>query len=488
MTAALRSSEIRGALGLPAPDGPERRYTSASVDSRTLEPGALFVALPGERHHGFEFLGDAARAGARGAIVPADRRPPDGIDLEWFPVEDPLRALGRLAAERRRRSGARVVGITGSSGKTTVREMLTAALSTARRVHSTEGNRNSQIGLPLTVLAADGDEEVWVLELGTSAPGEIARLTEIASPDDALITTVGPAHLERLGDERGVLEEKLDLLRGARPGGCCVVGELPPRLPEAAREIREDVVVAGLGTADYRPDEWEVRGDRVAFFREGIRYELRVGGEHHLRDALLAAAMAEGLGLTGEETATGLRSYRPLGRRGRLRRLNGLRLLEDCYNANPESFEAAIRQCASGFPDRPRLAVVGSMLELGERSAEEHRRIAGRLVEAGFGTVVATGAFVEAFADLNGSPGTRVVEASGPEEAGRRAAELLGGGEVVLVKGSRGAELELAVAVLEERFGGPGDRSEGAAPRRGGSAIRRGGSVRGSESARGEEG
>lgn len=457
MSPALTSGRVRRALGLEGP-GADRRYLSAAVDSREVEPGALFFALSGERRHGFEFLADAAGKGARGAVIPADRSPPD-LDLEWFPVASPREALLRLAAAVRRDAAARVVGITGSSGKTTVKEMAAAVLGSSLDVYRTRGNLNSTVGLPLSVLDAPSDADVWVLEMGSSQRGEIARLTRVAAPDDAVVTTVGPAHLEGLDDLEGVLQEKLDLVRGTSEEGSVVVGERPAELPAAARALRPDTVVAGLGgEADVRPDRWSVGAERVSFRLGGTDFRVAAGGEHHLRDALMALAVGRALGVENGDAARGLAGFRPLGHRGALRRVGGLSVLADCYNANPESFAAAIRWCVDGFPDRGRAAAVGSMLELGERAGEAHRRVARRLLEAGFDPIVAAGAFREAFASLD--PGdVRVLAAEDAEDAGRRLAEVLSGDEAVLVKGSRGARMERVVEALEERFGTDGDGS-----------------------------
>jgi len=462
--APLPSAFVCEALGLEAAAGAERTFASVCADSREAGPDALFVALPGERTHGFEHLEDAGARGATGAIVPADRVPPD-LDLEWFPVEDPLRALGDLAAAVRRRSEARVVGITGSSGKTTVKEMLSAALTADRTVHATRGNLNSLVGLPLTILAAPAHADVWVLELGANAPGEIARLTEIAAPDDAVITTVGSAHLEKFGSVGRVLQEKLDLVRGADPRGAVVVGEEPPELPAAARGIRPDAVVAGLGPdADYRPDRHRWDAAEASFERGGVSWRVAAGGVHHLRDALLAAAVAEAVGTSAAAAARGLAGFEPLGWRGAVRTLDGLTLVADCYNANPDSFDAVIDYCVGAFPDRPLAAAVGSMLELGESGPRAHAAVARRLLEAGFGPIVAAGDFVGAFRELAGD-GARgaeaasarragpVVAAGSSEEAGRILADLLRGDEVVLVKGSRGARMERVLERVEETFG-----------------------------------
>lgn len=451
MGAVFESHEIRRALGLP-PGEMVRRYDSVSIDSRNVEPGALFVALRGARVDGLDYLAQAARRGAIGAIVPADRELPE-LDLDWFPVPDTLRALGDLARFARRRCGARVIGITGSSAKTTVKEMLALALSEVAPTWATPGNLNSLTGLPLAILGADSDARFWVVEMGSSAPGEIARLTAIAEPDDAVVTTVGAAHLEGFGDVGGVLREKLSLIRMAHGAGKVVVGELPPSLATAARQIRDDVVVAGLEpNADYRPERYQVGAESMSFERSGTEYRLHVGGEHHLRDALMAGAMAEQLGAEPDAVARGLSRFRPLGMRGALVRAGNLTIIADCYNANPESFEAAIHYCETAFPGRPRSAVVASMLELGPDSAKAHRDVARRLLEAGFDRIFALGEFRGAFEQTQNG-GQRVAPVDSVSDAVDGVAAGASEGEVVLVKASRGERLERVVEELVERYG-----------------------------------
>jgi len=234
-----------------------------------------------------------------------------------------------------------------------------------------------------------------------------------------------------------------------------VVGDRPELLSRAARQLRPDVVVAGPGPgADYAPDEVHVGADRASFRRGGVRYEVQAGGEHQLRDAVMAAAMAEALGRTPEETAEGLAAYRPVGLRGAVRNYGDLTVIADCYNANPESFEAAIDWCRTTFAGRRRVAVVGSMLELGAASEEAHRDVARRLAESSFELVAATGLFRPAAERLNGhAPGVEVVTAEDNAALWQRLRDRLRGDEVVLVKGSRGAHLEDVVERLAERFG-----------------------------------
>ncbi len=453
MSAAFTAAEVLEALDRTA--GPsDVRFSSVSTDTRTMRRGALFVALAGEHSDGFQYLTAAVEAGARGAIVPSGRELPP-LDLHFFPVPDTREALGRLAAYHRQRASARVVAITGSSGKTTVKEMVRHAIGGVGRVHATRGNENNQIGLPLSILSAPSEAEVWVLELGSNAPGEIARLADIARPHDAVVTTVGPAHLEGFGDEAGVLREKLALVEAAAASGSVVVGERPLTLPRGARRLRPDTRVAGLGPeADFTPDRYESGATRVAFERGQVRYRIAAGGEHMLRDALIAAAVAEALGIEAAAAAGGLAGFEPLHMRGGVRQLGSLTVIDDSYNANPESFQAAIDYCTSSFPDRPLAAIVGSMLELGDRSRSAHLEVARLLVRTGFLTVAATGEFADAFQTIGPTAnGTHVVVAENPEDAWEPLVEALAGDEVVLVKGSRGAHLERIVERLVRLYG-----------------------------------
>ncbi|MCG8466866.1 MAG: UDP-N-acetylmuramoyl-tripeptide--D-alanyl-D-alanine ligase, partial [Gemmatimonadetes bacterium] len=436
------------ALGLPSADV-EHNYPGISTDSRTIDAGELFVALRGEHFDAADFLAQAAERGARGAIVETGREDAT-LPLEYFAVPEPLDALRRLGAVVRRETSARVVAVTGSSGKTTVKEMIAAALGETGRVYRTEGNLNSQIGLPLTILRAPADADTWVLEVGASEPGEIGRLARIAAPDHAIVTTVGAAHLEFFGDVGGVLDEKLELVRGASPDGAVVVGDRPAMLGEAAREIRSDATIAGVDpNATYRPDAVELGADRLSFERDGVTVALDVGGEHHLRDALIATALAESLGVPLEAAARGLARYRPLGMRGALRQIGDLTVLADCYNANPDSLRAAIAQCRRADPPRRLVAFVGSMLELGAHERTAHQDIADELVDAGFELVAATGLFAEARFEAS-----RVITAADPDDAWEAFAGELSGDEMVLVKASRGARLERVVERLDARFGG----------------------------------
>lgn len=457
-------ARVRRALGLPAEDGEAALpYAGVSTDSRLIRPGELYVALVGERFDGHDFVAAALAAGARGVVVSVVRaedvrRAVGSSAMELYPVEDTLEALGRLAAYRRRALPARVVGITGSSGKTGTKDLTAAALGGALRVHATRGNLNNQVGLPLTLLAAPPDADVVVAEMGTNRPGEIAALTRIARPEVGVVTTVGESHLEGLGSVEGVLREKLALLEGLSGERWGVVGDTPPELPEAARRILSDVAVAGWterADPDLRPVEpVRDRCSAYGFSWRGQRVALAVPGRHAVTDALLALAVSERLGVDADVAARGLASARPGWMRGEVRRLGGLTLLLDCYNANPQSVRASMDLLVEWSAPR-RVAVLGSMLELGEEGPELHHRVLSEALEREVDVVMATGAFAAAARHVERSgSGPELLAVDDPRAGYALLRRRLRGDEAVLLKGSRGVALEALLPLFEADFGG----------------------------------
>jgi UDP-N-acetylmuramoyl-tripeptide--D-alanyl-D-alanine ligase len=475
MTAPWTDADVLAALELAVPvnrgngSRPEASsYAAVGTDTRVLREGALFVALRGENFDGHDFLAQAAEKGARAAVV--DRIPEDAPPLRYYRVPDTLMALGRLGRYHRRDVDGRVAAITGSNGKTTTKEMARAVLGTRFATHATSGNLNNLIGAPLTLLDAPPETEAMVVEIATNGPGEIARLAELVEPDVGLITAVAESHLEGLGTVEGVLREKTSLLSRLRPGGVAIVADEPAALPERARSLCRTVRVAGWtdrADAGLRARDLRIDDDGAVRFRwQGREGVLPFGGAAHVRNALLALTLGLEWGVDPDEALEALAALEPPKLRGEIRQLGGLKVLVDCYNSNPASLDAAL-ETLTRMPRRGgRVAVVGSMLELGARSEALHRRsaaaLADRLADGAIDLVVGTGLFVPAFeAALESLPAERadaladrLVLEPDPLAALEPLAARLDGDEVVLLKGSRGVALERLLPELETRFGG----------------------------------
>jgi UDP-N-acetylmuramoyl-tripeptide--D-alanyl-D-alanine ligase len=448
--------EVRRALGLRLElADPGVAYTGVSTDSRTIRPGELYVALVGDRFDGHDFVAQALSNGARGAVVSHPFAGDESTRI--YPVEDTLVALGRLAALRRDRLSVPVIGITGSAGKTTTKDMAAAVLGSRLRVHATRGNLNNRVGMPLTLLATPDDAEVVVLELGTNEPGEIRTLARIARPDVAVITTVGESHLEKLGSFEGVLEEKLDILRHVAEGGRCVVADEPPVLAERARVLCPRVRVVGWSEradAADRPDHAEVDVfGRYTFEWKGQRAVTPMAGRHAVANALLALTLADLLGVPARDAVRGLSDTEASSMRGEFRRIGAMTVIVDCYNANPQSVRASMELLAEQITSARKVVVLGSMLELGDRSEELHEDVLRDVLTHDVAIVVATGAFAAAGAR---HADERLIVSEGWREAYPELRERLLGDEIVLLKASRGIALEGMLPLLESDFGSDG--------------------------------
>jgi UDP-N-acetylmuramoyl-tripeptide--D-alanyl-D-alanine ligase len=458
------TDEVTRALGVAPERGPrDAVFGGVSTDSRALGAGELFVALTGERFDAHTMLGAAAGAGATGAVV--SRIPGDAPDgLSYFVVPDTLTALAWLGRHRRRSLGGRVVAVAGSNGKTTTKDIVKAVLSARFRVHATEGNLNNQIGLPLTLLGAPDDAEALVLEVGTNTPGEIAILTSIAEPHDALITSIGEEHLEKLVDVEGVLIEETSLLVGLPPDGVALVAEEPAELAARAAKLvgPHRLRTAGLSPASDLHPEGGAAGvemlpdGRTRWRWEGHEVELPLRGRHNVRNALLALGLAREWGVDPGEAVRALREMPAPKLRGEWKSVGRMRVIADCYNSNPASLTAALDLLTALPSAGARVAVVGTMREMGPRAAELHRRSADALagfVGRGVDRIVATGAFVEAFSPLADALGGSLVLERDPVAAYDRVAGVLRGDETILLKASRGEALERWLPLLERDWG-----------------------------------
>ena len=441
--------------------------SGVSTDSRTLAPGELFVALAGPREQpvrivldGHRFLGAALRRGAWGVLVEeqALRRDEVADELAAWPgraviaVPDSLRALGDLAAYHRRRMPARIVGITGSNGKTTTKEMTAAIAAERWRVLRTEGNLNNLVGLPLTLLGLEAGHEVAVVEMGMSHAGEISRLAEIAAPQVGVVTNVGPVHLEGVGSLAGVAAAKAEILEGIQPGGAAVLNADDPSTPALAARWSGKLVSFGLrAAADVRAEAVEPTPRGTAFtllLASGCSARVRMPwiGEHNVRNALAAAAAAECLGADCAQISAGLEKARPAAMRFEVGTIPpGVTVVNDAYNANPASMQAALAAFARLPAAGRRALVLGDMLELGAAAPAEHRDLGMAAAAAAPELLLAVGAFADEVAGGArgaGLPPSAIVTAPDADAAAALLADWLRPGDLVLLKGSRGVRLE----------------------------------------------
>ncbi|MEX0893308.1 MAG: UDP-N-acetylmuramoyl-tripeptide--D-alanyl-D-alanine ligase [Gemmatimonadota bacterium] len=444
---------VCAALGLGAPEEDGLAHGAVSTDTRTLAEGDLFVALRGERHDGHDHLADAAAAGATGAVV---ERLPDGAPgtLRYYRVDSTLAALGRLGRCRRRVVGARVCVVAGSNGKTTTKDLLRAVLGARYRVHATTGNLNNQIGVPLTLLATPSDTEVVVAEVGTNIPGEVAEIAAICEPDAAIITSVSAEHLEGLGSLDGVLREETSIVSWLPAGAPAVVTDEPAALAERVRALHDAVTVAGTGSGappEARGSQVALDGEgRVSFTWRGRQVQLQLRGRHNAGNALLALELGQAWGVDPDAAVAALRELPASAMRGEMHRYGSLTVVADCYNANPGSTAAAL-ELLVGLPRvGGRVAVLGSMLEMGAESDAVHAEAARQAAAHDVDLIVATGAFVAAFEPLRDELGERLLTAADAEAVWEPLSERLGGTETVLLKGSRGVALERLLPRLEQ--------------------------------------
>ncbi len=439
MSTRFSDAFVRGALALDGGGEAHPGYVAIATDTRRLQPGALFVALRGERCDGHDHVGAAREAGATGAVV--RRGTPATAGLTQYEVDDTLRAYGDLAHAHRRRISGPVVAITGQNGKTSTKEMLAAALGTRWRTHRTPANDNNLVGVPQTILAAPPDCEAMVVEAGANLPGEIARYRDIIAPDLAIVLNAGAGHLEGFGTVAGVVREKLELARGVP---VVIVGTDPTELAAGARARGAGrVITGGLADADVVPTAVTLTADgRPRITVDGHTFTLAARGLHQAGNAMCAWAVARELDLDLAAVARALEHFVVPGGRGELVRHGELDILNDGYNANPSSFRTAIAVAASLRAGRRLVFVAGTMRELGSESDALHREVAAELAALAPDLLCLVGDFVPAFAPWRAAFAGQVLEAPDAVAMGPLLAEQLVGDELLVLKGSRGTALE----------------------------------------------
>jgi len=436
-----RAAGARLVAPAPTATGPER----VVIDSREAGPGALFVGLRGENVDGGRFASQALAAGAWGVLT----TPQHADDARCAPpgaliaAEDPLQAMQRLAAAWRRELDARVIGVTGSTGKTSTKDLLLALLSPHRRTVASRANFNNEIGVPLEILSAPAGTEVLVLEMAMRGTGQIAELAGIAAPDVGVIVSIGPVHLELLGTIEAVAAAKAELIAALAPGATAVV---PADEPLLRPHLRDDLSTITFGdSGDVRLIRSEDGLVEIGLAGRSIALEVPFTQAHLRRNLLPAVAAASAVGVI--PTGRVALELSP-GRGQRMELAEGVILINDCYNANPMSMRAALEDLAqtAATAERARtVAVLGDMLELGPRAAEYHAKLGEEASMAGVDVIVTVGPLAVAIAERFDGEIHSVPDAATAAEI---VPGLLRSGDVVLVKGSRGVGLEVVCRAL----------------------------------------
>ncbi len=461
----LKGSEIiQACAGKLLRGNPEQQVTGFAIDSRQVSPGDFFIPFEGEQTDGHLFIARALSAGAVGAFHHLSKTPdpeiPPGFLL--IGIGDSLNALQQLAAVYRERYNLPVIGITGSSGKTTTKDFTAGVLSAKHNVLKTTGNLNNEIGLPLTILKLEESHQAAVLEMGMSAAGEIKTLCEIARPSIGVITNIGEAHIEQLGSIDAIAEAKGELLDYLGSGGVAVLNGDDPRLLEIRKRYPGKAYCYGFNQGDIKGLKLSLRGEK-SFFRvrfpdksQGC-FESPLPGRESVGNALAALTVGYILGLTLPEMEKGLASSEATA--GRLQVLHNRKrvgIIDDTYNANPSSVRAALRVLVElGGPKT--VAVLGDMLELGTIAREAHKSVGRFAAECGIGTLITVGEMARFGAEEAKNAGLEVFPCKDHEQALSRLEQLgLDENWYVLVKGSRGMQMEKIVHSLirEEGAGG----------------------------------
>ncbi len=466
---------LEGTIDRPMPVG---RVTRVSSDSRSIQAGDLFIAIRGAQFDGHTFVGEALDKGAVAAVVDGDFAPMSGgsaglpAGAILIRVDDTVRAMGRLARWYRRSvigGSVTVVAVTGSNGKTTTKTMIAHLLADRWKGRASIKSFNNEIGVPLTLLSTEPDEEFVVCEVGTNAPGEIAALARLVEPEVAVITGIAPVHLEGLGSLEGIASEKLSLLNELRPGGCAVINadsELLRWMMERDRQIagvkrvtfgewpEADLRLTGAKAVGLPANGAKGPGAGQEFVVNGrFTYRLNVPGRHNVANALAAIAVARWFGMADDAIAARLATFELPPMRLDSRRAGSLTLINDAYNANPASMAAAVDVLASTPAKGRRMLVMGDMRELGKDSQKLHLETAELVGRSTLDVVVAVGEHAGTVRDAvrRASGGRIEVHAYATTDlARRRLGSLLRAGDVVLVKGSRAMAMEKLVAAAEE--------------------------------------
>lgn len=422
----------------------DAKLTGVTTDTRAISAGQLFVALHGENFDAHDFLPQAVEKGAAALVVSRDGAG-GGLDVPIYLVRDTLEALGALGAYRRKLWGKQVIAVAGSNGKTTTKEFIRAALATKHKVHATTGNLNNLVGVPLTLLAIPEDADVAVIELGTNQPGEVETLRKIVQPSIAVLTSIGEEHLEGLGSMEIVLKEETSVFDDVK---VVVLPAAEVEAVQAARASRARVITVGFREGDINASTPATGQDGLPSAKLGdVQVRSPLAGVHNLRNALIAIAVAREAGIPDADAARGIAAAKSPGMRSAVEQLGSATLINDAYNANPGSMRAALDLLDEIGRGRPRVAILGTMLELGDHADRMHAEIAERTLRSSIDVIAGVGAFATPLAS---SEDARVVTATDVEELWKLLEPRLAKDAVILLKGSRGMKLERLVPPLKE--------------------------------------
>ncbi len=429
--------------------------SSYAIDTRKLSAGGAFFALKGSRYDGHTFVGEAARAGARLAVVAQKPLGNGPFPAAMIQVDDVAASLARCGAYARGRIRGKVVAITGSAGKTTTKELVAAGLSATAKVHRTTGNLNNELGLPLSLLSCPNDAEAVIVELGMNGPGQIAFLARIADPDVALVTNVLPVHLAFFASIDDIAAAKGELFAVLRDNATSVVNLDDGRVRvQAARHAGPRVTFGRGDNADLKLLSIEdrfVQGAGLTFSHAGRSYavSLRLGGAHAARDAFAAAAVVVACGAPLPAALEAIASVEPAPGRGRLTKLKGdVVVVDDTYNSNPEALASVLGTLAASTPTGRRVLVMGDMLELGTEAARFHEQAGALAAQSQVELLVGVGPLTRHAVDAARRAGIETHLLGDAPQAVQTVPGLIREGDLVVVKGSRGVKLELLVEAL----------------------------------------
>ena len=427
-----------------------------SIDSRTIRSGELFFAVKGEKMDGHDFVKQALEKGAVAAVVRRDQLSRYSTKAGLIAVDDTLDALQSLGSAVRRLWGKPLVGVTGSTGKTTTKEAIAHVLSSRFRVLKSEGNFNNHFGLPLMLLKIEPEHEAAVIEMGMSHRGEIAALARIAQPQIGVVTNVAPVHLEFFKSVAEIARAKYELVESLPAGGTAILNADDEYVSQFGHDFKGKVILYGLqSSADIRAENIEERGADGSVFdvvagsgRE--RATLHLVGRHNIYNALAAVAVGMERGLTLPGAAGALATLAPADKRGTVVQLGNITIINDCYNSNPTALNAMVDTLAT-MPAKRRIVIAGEMLELGPDGEELHRRSGQHMATKGINVLIGVRGLAKPMVEAARQAGMQAEFMATPEEAGEWLAKEGRKGDVVLLKASRGVKLERALEALVGR-------------------------------------